>query len=184
MRLTAQRVVQPTTRIRAIHAFHFAHTHVWEGRIPPEAGLGLLIDSSTALGAGGNVILTFLDVFAPDLTPPSTTFAHSPHSTSGTGRRLMSRSGAARSCLRCFPRFDRSGVPSSRTCTTSPCGFVAETRHRHLHELSLAAEQSPPTRSVVERTSMELPSSARCGTIRSTSPPGSCAGSNMATTGC
>jgi hypothetical protein len=73
MKLTAQRVTQPATGVHAIHAFYFTHqSYFWVGPPPPELGHGLLTDSHVPLGAGGNHVLTYLDIITPDETPAAT----------------------------------------------------------------------------------------------------------------
>lgn len=68
MKLAAQRVMQPARRGLAIHAFHYSHgPYIWEGAPPPDLGNGTLQVSRTVLRPlGGNSVLTYLDVIAPD----------------------------------------------------------------------------------------------------------------------
>jgi len=70
MKLVAQRVTHPVTRVQGINAFHYAHGSVtWNG--PPPSGLshGTLHTSQIGLAPGGNQVLTYLDIVAPDETP-------------------------------------------------------------------------------------------------------------------
>jgi len=72
MKLTAQRVMQPATGMQAIHVFYFTHSYVWVGPPPPDLGHGDLVDAHVPVGAGGNHVLSYLDIVAPDETPIST----------------------------------------------------------------------------------------------------------------
>jgi hypothetical protein len=72
MKLTAQRVVKPGTKKWAIHVFYFEHEYSWVGSPPPGLGEGHLVDHEARLGAGGNHVLSYLDIVAPDETPPAT----------------------------------------------------------------------------------------------------------------
>jgi hypothetical protein len=75
MKLAAQRVMQPATRAQATHAFHYAHgALVWNGPPPPGLGHGVLQASRVELRPGGNHVLTYLDIVAPDETPTVTIF--------------------------------------------------------------------------------------------------------------
>ena len=69
MKLVAQRVLQPATQAQALHTFHYVHgNYIWAGDPPP--GFGTLQASHVVLlPLGGNSVLTYLDVTAPDETP-------------------------------------------------------------------------------------------------------------------
>ena len=72
MKLVAQRVLQPATGAQAIHVFYFTHPDIWVGLPPPGLGHGALVEAHVQLGAGGNEVLSYLDIVAPDETPIST----------------------------------------------------------------------------------------------------------------
>ena len=73
MKLAAQRVMHPDTRAQGINAFYYSHgMSVWSGRPPPELGHGELQASHRGLPPGGNQVLTYLDIVAPDETPTAT----------------------------------------------------------------------------------------------------------------
>jgi hypothetical protein len=81
MKLVAQRVMQPNTRLHAIHAFYYLHGgFVWNGEPPPGLGPGTLQASQIVLRPlGRNTVLSYLDIIAPDETPTSQilrSFAH------------------------------------------------------------------------------------------------------------
>lgn len=70
MLLTAQRVMQPNTRLAAIHAFHYRHLqcpYIWDGPPPPDLGEATLVAQRVRLyPLGQNSVLTYLDIIAPD----------------------------------------------------------------------------------------------------------------------
>ncbi len=73
MRLVGQRVRQPTTGNVAIHGFYYVHgpAMVWSGYAPEGIGSGVLEATSLELKpAGGNHVLSYLDIICPDETPP------------------------------------------------------------------------------------------------------------------
>lgn len=72
MKLSAQRVMQPSTKAQAIHAFHYTHgnNYTWDGAPPPQVGHGTLQASHVEITPlGSNHVLTYLDVVAPDEVP-------------------------------------------------------------------------------------------------------------------
>ena len=70
MKLVAQRVMSPATRTQATQAFHYLHGEiVWTGPTPEGLGHGMLQASRVELPPGGNHVLTYLDIVAPDETP-------------------------------------------------------------------------------------------------------------------
>lgn len=70
MKLVAQRVMSPATRTQATHAFHYLHGGLaWAGLPPVGLGHGVLQAIRAELPPGGNHVLTYLDIVAPDETP-------------------------------------------------------------------------------------------------------------------
>lgn len=70
MLLTAQRVISPASQARGVNVYRYAHgPHDWE-RVPdkflPEANPGELVAQWIQLRPGGNRVVSFLDVVAPD----------------------------------------------------------------------------------------------------------------------
>ena len=70
MLLTAQRVVSPLSRARGVNVYLYLHgSFVWD-RVPneflPEANPGELVAQWIQLAPGGNRVISFLDVVAPD----------------------------------------------------------------------------------------------------------------------
>jgi hypothetical protein len=70
MLLTAQRVVSPHSHARGVNVYQYLHgPHTWQ-RVPknflPEANPGELIAQWIQLPPGGNRVISFLDVVAPD----------------------------------------------------------------------------------------------------------------------
>lgn len=72
MKLAAQRVQQNGTGLVAVHSFLFQHGFIWAGAPPPGLGNGQLVQSHVILRGGGNLVLTYLDIVAPDDTPSVT----------------------------------------------------------------------------------------------------------------
>jgi hypothetical protein len=70
MFLTAQRVLSPATRQRGVNVYQYLHgSHPWT-RVPdrflPDVNPGELVAQWIELPPGGNRIVSFLDVVAPD----------------------------------------------------------------------------------------------------------------------
>jgi hypothetical protein len=70
MLLTAQRVISPHLRARGVNVFQYLHgPNSWE-RVPnnflPEANPGELVAQWIQVPPGGNRVVSFLDVVAPD----------------------------------------------------------------------------------------------------------------------
>lgn len=70
MLLTAQRVMAPHSHANGVNVYQYLHgPYVWD-HVPneflPETNPGELIAQWTQLPAGGNRVLSFLDVVAPD----------------------------------------------------------------------------------------------------------------------
>lgn len=73
MKLVAQRVMSPATRTQATNAFHYVHGGLaWAGLPPAELGHGVIQALRVELPPGGNHVLTYLDIVAPDETPTLT----------------------------------------------------------------------------------------------------------------
>jgi len=70
MLLTAQRVLSPHSHARGVNVYQYLHgSYVWD-RVPdeflPEANPGELVAQWIELSPGGNRVVSFLDVVAPD----------------------------------------------------------------------------------------------------------------------
>ena len=70
MLLTAQRVISPRSRERGVNVYQYLHgPYAWE-RVPneflPESTPGELVAQWIQLPPGGNRVVSFLDVVAPD----------------------------------------------------------------------------------------------------------------------
>ena len=70
MLLAAQRVIAPRTRARGVNVYQYLHGPFTWDRTPaeflPEANPGELVAQWIQLPAGGNRVVSFLDVVAPD----------------------------------------------------------------------------------------------------------------------
>jgi len=68
MKLVAQRGDEDS-RNTGINAFRYLHgAYAWEGTPPAGLGYGMLVESHVPIPAGGNSVLSFLEVTAPDDT--------------------------------------------------------------------------------------------------------------------
>jgi hypothetical protein len=70
MLLTAQRVISPRSHARGVNVYRYVHgPYTWE-RVPndflPQGNPGELIAQWIQLSPGGNRVVSFLDVVAPD----------------------------------------------------------------------------------------------------------------------
>ena len=70
MLLTAQRVLSPQSRARGVNVYQYLHgSFVWD-RVPnaflPETDPGELVAQWIQVAPGGNRVISFLDVVAPD----------------------------------------------------------------------------------------------------------------------
>lgn len=74
MLLTAQRVVSPSTRTHGINVYCFVHGPYTWPRVPdlllPDVNPGELVQQWLQIDPGGNSIVSYLDVVAPDDVPP------------------------------------------------------------------------------------------------------------------
>jgi hypothetical protein len=73
MLLTAQRVVSPHSRAQGVNVYEYLHgPYHWE-RVPddvlPERNPGELVAHWVAVPAGGNRVVSFLDIVCPDDLP-------------------------------------------------------------------------------------------------------------------
>ena len=73
MLLTAQRVVSPKSHERGVNVYRYLHGAGSWDRVPdpllPEVNPGELVAQWIQLPPGGNRVISFLDVVAPDDTP-------------------------------------------------------------------------------------------------------------------
>jgi hypothetical protein len=72
--ITAQRVVAAASRRHGINIYQYLHGRSWPGRVPdellPERNPGELVHEWDQLPGGGNHVVSFLDVVAPDEIAP------------------------------------------------------------------------------------------------------------------
>ncbi len=75
MLLTAQRIISPVTEQHGVNVFQYLHgPYTWvqvPGEFLPDANPGELFESWPEIAPGGNRVLSYLDVVAPDdIDPP------------------------------------------------------------------------------------------------------------------